>query len=134
MKGFGGLSGGGDAPGIGCFRRSPCRPSRAGDAGSRPSCLRSPSLPTPPANSIPHTASEPAGVALSPAEAAQRTRRLALELADGLERERVASEQRLAELKQDDVLKRVTGTSALERAIAEARRIAAQLERAAEAR
>lgn len=69
----------------------------------------------------------PASGGGDPAEAA---RQRALAVADGLDRARIASEQRLAELKQDDVLKRVTGSSALERAVAEARRIAAALERA----
>ncbi len=71
------------------------------------------------------------GSASSPASTpAGRAHERALAIAEQLERERRISEARLAELKQDDVLKRVTGTSALERAVAEARHIADELERA----
>ncbi|MEO0716327.1 MAG: hypothetical protein AAFY58_04985 [Planctomycetota bacterium] len=64
---------------------------------------------------------------------AERAHQRALDVAEQLERERRISEARLAELKQDDVLKSVTGTSALERAVAEARHIADELERAVKA-
>lgn len=64
------------------------------------------------------------------ATSAEQAHARALAIAEQLERERRISEARLAELKQDDVLKRVTGTSALERAVAEARHIADELERA----
>lgn len=76
------------------------------------------------------TPSTPNGTADPAQSPAARAHQRAIDIAESLDRERRVSEARLAELKQDDVLKRVTGTSALERAVAEARHIADELARA----